>query len=963
MIDAHDFTRWVRTQDTRLAPVLQGLFDLYIRGRDNRARTTKPENADTLYFTVDDCYRVDFTPHGLALHCLTPHGESLLAYYDSPASVFAAMLAHRTAGGCASLSEYTAEFNRLSALLLAGVAARDGIPAMSEFAWSWNEPRPAIDPARFTEHRQETETDLQRAIRYYLEADKKAREEQEAKEEAFFAQSAMGKKLMASLEEAGQREKLAQSIISKRRATEQDPVARAFATLKALPVYLREPLSRHLSFLRKKQEADRQKGKKSWQAERYARGTLRKIFERLDRTDSRWLTPGYRSLAGRERLDDLLYLPQLNKHQIQTLATMTAAMFSSTFEKLCDGFGATDGELTMDVTLKAYQMLARMALHLHAMPPHYDALTTDKDRRNEPDTELLPGAILRLTCAEWWKRKLWLLRCEWREEQLRAACLVSRKTSPYLSQDALSEFRAQREKTRDFLKSFMLENEDGFTIDLETVYYAGVSNPVHRKAEMMATMKGLELLAEARGDKAVFLTVTCPSKYHATTENGHPNPKWNGATMRDSSDYLVNTFFAAVRKKLNRDGLRWYGIRTVEPHHDGTVHWHMMVFAHPEEIDTIVSHTRDIAIQEDRHELGDDITPRFKAEYVDGSKGTPTSYIATYIGKNLDSRAVDGIDPKTGKPRVDHETGKSMAESVERAIGWARLHRVRQFQFFGIPSRQVWRELRRLASQMARNPEGPQRLKDDAMDAVLAAADAGCFATYIEKQGGVLVPRKDYLIRTAYDLADELNDYGEQSVQIYGIWSPLIGESSRVCTHPDNWKLVRRKPEAEDSARENGFDLQGGPAAPWTRGNNCPRAQETDNNGTEQPEERPAPWPQLPDGIEVNEWMRSLKRHERRALMRSLRDKQAKNSSDEMQSWTQSRKQQRPLPDNHELLAREWRESAESLGLHIGEHKCSTCYGAAVCTLTAASLHRRDLKLYANRIPARTAESRSSGSA
>ncbi|HCQ2304771.1 TPA: replication endonuclease, partial [Escherichia coli] len=462
---------------------------------------------------------------------------------------------------------------------------------------------------------------------------------------------------------------------------------------------------------------------------------------------------------------------------------------------------------------------------------------------------------------------------------------------------------------------------DGFTIDLETVYYAGVSNPVHRKAEMMATMKGLELLAEARGDRAVFLTVTCPSKYHATTENGHPNPKWNGATMRDSSDYLVNTFFAAVRKKLNRDGLRWYGIRTVEPHHDGTVHWHMMVFAHPEEIDTIVSHTRDIAIQEDRHELGDDITPRFKAEYVDGSKGTPTSYIATYIGKNLDSRAVDGIDPKTGKPRVDHETGKSMAESVERAIGWARLHRVRQFQFFGIPSRQVWRELRRLASQMARNPEGPQRLKDDAMDAVLAAADAGCFATYIEKQGGVLVPRKDYLIRTAYDLADELNDYGEQSVQIYGIWSPLIGESSRVCTHPDNWKLVRRKPEAEDSARENGFDLQGGPAAPWTRGNNCPRVQETDNNGTEQPEERPAPWPQLPDGVEVNEWMRSLKRHERRALMRSLRDKQAKNSSDEMQNWTQSRKQPRPLPDNHELLAKEWRESAESLGLHIGEQQ------------------------------------------
>ncbi|EEY8899026.1 inositol monophosphatase [Escherichia coli] len=116
MIDRHDFVKWVRTQDIRLAPKLQAMFDFYLRARASRARTTKPENADTLYFTVDDCYRVAFTPQGLALYTLTPHGDSLLAYYNSPASIFAAMLAHRTAGGCASLSEYTAELNRLSAI-------------------------------------------------------------------------------------------------------------------------------------------------------------------------------------------------------------------------------------------------------------------------------------------------------------------------------------------------------------------------------------------------------------------------------------------------------------------------------------------------------------------------------------------------------------------------------------------------------------------------------------------------------------------------------------------------------------------------------------------------------------------------------------------------------------------------------------------------------------------------------
>ncbi|ELJ6785180.1 replication endonuclease, partial [Escherichia coli] len=138
--------------------------------------------------------------------------------------------------------------------------------------------------------------------------------------------------------------------------------------------------------------------------------------------------------------------------------------------------------------------------------------------------------------------------------------------------------------------------------------------------------------------------------------------------------------------------------------------------------------------------LGDDITPRFKCEKIDPEKGTPTSYIATYIGKGIDAAAFGDTDPKTGKPPVDHESGKPMADTVENAVAWARLHRIRQFQFFGLPSRQVWREFRRLAGQMARNPKGPQALTNPKADALLVAADTGCFASYIMHQGGVLIP-------------------------------------------------------------------------------------------------------------------------------------------------------------------------------------------------------------------------------
>ncbi|HCM2546873.1 TPA: replication endonuclease, partial [Salmonella enterica subsp. enterica serovar Durban] len=141
---------------------------------------------------------------------------------------------------------------------------------------------------------------------------------------------------------------------------------------------------------------------------------------------------------------------------------------------------------------------------------YYESLRTDRDRRTPPDIDKLPGALLRLSCADWWNTKLWRLRRIWREEQLRSACLVSRKKSAYLSQDALTEFREQRRRMKQFLKSHELVNEDGFTIDMADVYYSGNSNPVHRRHEMMANMKGLELIAKERGDDAVFVTVTCP---------------------------------------------------------------------------------------------------------------------------------------------------------------------------------------------------------------------------------------------------------------------------------------------------------------------------------------------------------------------------------------------------------------------------------------------------------------------
>ncbi|HID9456805.1 TPA: replication endonuclease [Serratia marcescens] len=669
------------------------------------------------------------------------------------------------------------------------------------------------------------------------------------------------------------------SILAEQRRGE-GKVQLVLGALMAQPDFIRSPLLARINAIRKSKKGNSEKLSRN-----YILRTVKTVLTRVEKMQDKQLTFGLQLVARRERLDDLLRLPELDKRAVKLLATFTAAHFETLLDQQCKSRLPPDA--MPEEILRVYVSLGTEAERFNVTPPCWHSLNPYLRRRGEPPYDKIPGAIARMCCANWWFTNLWALRCRWREELLRAAGLVRKQDSAYISADALTHFREQRRRTREFLKAFELTNDDGFSIDLEDAYYAGPSNPRHRRIEMMTTVKGMQDIAEMRGDCAVWCTITCPSKYHATLQgSGAPNPKWNTYTVRESNDYLVNRFFASVRKKLNRLGLRWYGIRVAEPHHDGTVHWHMMVFCRPDERDDIVGILQEFAIRDDRAELGNDITPRFKTELITAEKGSPISYIATYIGKNLDAEPLRKPNKDTGEPPIDHESGKSMADTVEHALGWASLHRVHQFQFFGIPSRQVYRELRRLATQLDRqgiSAKKTQRLSDKAMDDVMSAADAGCIATYILKQGGVLTPRSDHIVHTAYLQAEKPNDYGELGIQIFGVWSPMLGEASRICTHPDTWTLKRKRKPAGGEAACLGVDVEGcgKAAAPWTRGNNCPPEQNPINDGGSigaSDPHRVQPPTTVPADEPVN--FENLSRKERRELFRRL--KATSNTSDKV---------------------------------------------------------------------------------
>lgn len=693
----------------------------------------------------------------------------------------------------------------------------NGGPTEAAGAFSWNAPKkslnPYLDPAEVS-----PVSALSNVITLYA-----ADNEQEQLRCEALSDEVWERYFFNESRDPVQRELEQDRLVSHARmAREQqrfNPDLVILVNVSAEPAHVSKPLLERIKFF---QGLGRPKA-----YSRYLRETIRPCLERLDRVRESQVSASFRFMASHEGLEGLLVLPEMNQEQVKRLTTLVAAHMSMCLDAACSDLFVTD-DIKPEQIRQSWEKVASEAMRLDVIPPAFEQLRRKKRRRKPVPYDLIPGSLARMLCADWWYRKLWQMRCEWREEQLRAVCLVNRKASPYVSYEAVIHKREQRRKSLEFFQSHELVNADGDTLNMEDVVNASSSNPAHRRNEMMACVKGLELIAEMRGDCAVFYTITCPSRFHATLNNGRPNPKWTSETVRQSSDYLVDTF-AAFRKAMHKAGLRWYGVRVAEPHHDGTVHWHLLCFMRKKDRRTLTALLRKFAIREDRAELGNNTGPRFKSELINPRKGTPTSYIAKYISKNIDGRGL--------AKEISKETGKSLRDSAEHVSAWASLHRVQQFRFFGIPGRQAYRELRLLAGQAARaqsdKKAGAPLLENARLDAVLAAADAGCFATYIMKQGGVLVPRKHHLIRTAYELNDEPGTYGDHGIRIYGIWSPIV--EGRICTHAMKWKMVRKTVDVQEATADQGA------CAPWTRGNNCPPVEKTYQTGGELPgSEEPA---------------------------------------------------------------------------------------------------------------------------
>lgn len=565
--------------------------------------------------------------------------------------------------------------------------------------------------------------------------------------------------------------------------------------LAEMPDYLAGYFGRRYEQLFKKGEDGRRR------ANAFLRTTVgENILPRLQQVtqqyETRFHTAGYLPFPFN---DDLARLPALGRDELRNLAHRVADFLAASFSDYIDRQftgQATDAKEMRARTWATYRKLAGLCKQVGTEPPYWRQASG-----RGINVSQMESGLLRMMAPEWWRARLKRRRDLMREHLAIAVGQVQKAASAYVSRSTLGEWIEQKKRNREFFNSFELENEDGDRVSLADMVNGSNANPAIRRCELMVRMRGFEDLAAEMGCVGEFYTITAPSKYHAVHSAGGFVSQWNGASPRQTQKYLCSVW-AKARAAIARAGIHVFGFRVVEPHHDATPHWHMLLFMLPQHVDQV----RDILCYHARLEESEELQTakalkaRFHVEPIDPAKGSATGYIAKYISKNIDGYALDG--------EADDETGENMKDMAKAVSAWASRWRIRQFQQIGGAPVTVWRELRRLRGQQLENPQ---------MDAVLAAADvAGDWAAYTQAQGGPLVLRADLVVRLAYEITERGNVYAEDVQRITGIYSPGLGDASAVCTRLVKWTIV---PKLAESAAEAG--LPGGTAAPWSSVNNC----------------------------------------------------------------------------------------------------------------------------------------------
>lgn len=475
----------------------------------------------------------------------------------------------------------------------------------------------------------------------------------------------------------------------------------------------------------------------------------------------------------------------------------------------------------------------------------------------------LAGLVKRATEPRWWRRALRKAATRKRERAAAAAGRIGKHAGTlYVTRDTYARHAHQQAKNRQTLERTEIESEDGERITLAQAADASTANPALRRGELMTRIKGCEQWATLAGLVGDFATLTTPSRFHPMLFKGGQNPKHDPDLDPKAGQAWLCKQWGRTRTALARHGLRIFGFRVAEPHHDGTPHWHALWWTRPEDAESVRELVAHYWLADSGREAGAG-KHRAKFERIKASKGGALAYVSKYIAKGIDDAGAVGDEGHDEAEPAD----AAKLEGARRVRTWASAHGIRQFQAFGQPPVTAWRELRRLAAVELQGEAVAGRgasLMAAAFDAVNRDGERrACWRGYMEAQGGAMLARDAYRIRIESEEIARAGVYGPtlarrplglraiDSQRLYrtdrkewrprGTWGDPLQDLAdawgagawAVLGYDESGAPVRVRMDPEVNSRDTSGSGQlsrhrpmgaaaGGPAVhPWTRVNNC----------------------------------------------------------------------------------------------------------------------------------------------